>query len=507
MTNEEYQAHLMSVATDVRNQTLTKLPEIVALLIIDQDNSLVRDACVQMRLATKAEFARELTRKRQRDVLGIAPNNAQQLLSAFISKHNVKAHYNGMLSREVVPHRVNPDGSITYITREDRARDPLIDEYAAFHFDAKAEMSRRDLELELRILRDNLDLGFNDNSISDAVEVWTQEARRKRLYEISGLISDCDKTFDSESKWLALANGVFDCSDTSPEFVAAVLKKFMWQVKRKMRNMEIYDHLMPVLLGPQGVGKSTFVYKMLGPVDELRLNVDFKMITDDRNIEIWSSYVMFVDEMAGASKTDVNTVKTTVTAPVLTRRPMNSNSKVTIKQNATFIGASNNELGQLVKDPTGNRRFVGIRMKANPDRELINGIDWPKMWGSVDIHAADPMADFRAMLAGQQEEARELSRVEKWMRDFDGTSNIYHSSVNRNNRIPAAKLYLVFSEYEDDFYPGSYKEPKSNWEHEMNRIMKNSPDAMIFEKFRDANGIVYRWKDAQPKPLRVVEGL
>jgi ABC-type cobalamin/Fe3+-siderophores transport system ATPase subunit len=54
-------------------------------------------------------------------------------------------------------------------------------------------------------------------------------------------------------------------------------------VKRKIKDRKITDHLMAVILGDQGVGKSTLLELMLNPVEEICVESDFKAIADDRN--------------------------------------------------------------------------------------------------------------------------------------------------------------------------------------------------------------------------------
>jgi hypothetical protein len=504
----DYQAFLATVILDYQKLALEgKSPtvrEVVDAIRLDHDNRAIRKACIDLKIATKAEFDREVNRGRQRDQLGIAPANATELVEAFASTHSVKAKINGMLTREVKATYVDTiTGKTLPITIADREAAPDVDLMAAFHFDARSRMNRLDFERELRILSTNLRIGIAPADITDAVDEWFRKAHRERLHEIFCDVEAREPRFDAPAMWTKLAEGVFDCSDTSPEFVAAVLRKFIWQVKRKIRGMEVFDHLMPVILGPQGIGKSTLVNRLLGPVEELKLNVDFQMITDDRNVEIWQSYVMFLDEMGYASKADIDTVKNIITASTLTRRPMRTNSMVTIDQKATFIGCSNRELGQLVRDPTGIRRFVGIRMRSDADRGLINSLDWSLMWGDVRITDADPLAAHRSTLSEQQEESRELGRVEKWMADFDGANNSYQGGINKAGNIPAIDLYRAFRDFEDEVFPGNFKTSKTDWDYEMARLKKNSPDAVIFEKKRGGTGIMYRW--IGELNLRVVE--
>ena len=507
--DKKYREFLTEVCLDLRKEALSGIrkatvEEVVATLSLHRDLRMVRDVCNELGIATKREFDREVRRAKQRETLGVAPANATELVTAFAEKHKLTARFDGKLAREILPMmRIDGQKELVPITREDRkAKD--VDLYATFVCDARSRLNRIDLERELRVLSANFQMGFNHADITDAVAEWFKKAQRERLHDIYVGLEGKEPYFDASKAWIELAGKVFDCSDHSPDFVAAVLRKFIWQVKRKLRLMPVTDHLMPVILGPQGIGKSTLVNYLLGPVEELKLNVDFRMVTDDRNTEIWDSYVMFLDEMGFASKSDIDTVKNIITASTLTRRPMRSNSKVTIDQNATFIGCSNKELGQLVRDPTGIRRFVGIRMRSGADRAFINGLDWGLMWGNVLVSEDDPMLAHSAVLSAEQEESRERGRVEQWMHDFDGANNAYQSSINAYGNIHAKALYLAFREYEEDVYPGHFKTSKTDWNYEMSRLSKNQPDSVVFSKKRGGDGIMYRWiehKDTSSKVL------
>lgn len=506
-TPAEYADFLTTFANDLRklaiDGALPPIAEVIPVLSPTGDNRMIRDLCVELKIATKSEFDREMRRARQREALGTAPSTATELVAAFAAKHRLRARYDGLMTRTVRAEFTGDDGTVLPITPEDRERDAAIDLYASFHCDRRSRLNRLDLERELRIMNSDYRMGFAERDITDAVEEWSLAASRERLLEIFSGANGKEPHFDAPAKWLELAKEVFDCSETSPEFVVAVLRKFVWQVKRKIIGLPIFGHLMPVILGPQGIGKSTLVNRILSPVEELRLNVDFKMITDDRNVDIWHSFVMFLDEMGYASKADVDAVKNIISASTLTRRPMRTNGHVTIDQNATFIGCSNRELGQLIRDPTGIRRFVGLRMRSDANRKLINTIDMGLLWGGVSIEEADPMLAFSSELASQQEDSRERGRVEQWMVDFDGANNAYQAGVNKSGNIPARDLYLAFREYEDEAFPGHYKTSKTDFDYEMARLRKNAPDSVIFEKRRGGTGIMYRWR--KESHLRVVD--
>jgi hypothetical protein len=469
--------------------------DLVAGLSLDKNNSLVREWATKNAGVSKADFDSAVRRGRIKEELGRVPSDAVELVDVYVEQQGIVCQYNGQLHQtKVVPYLVGSDGKKLYCSREDR-EDPVMGTYCDFMF--RNELTVVDLERRLRLLKDRLKLGLRSESISDAVEEWYERAKAERLYEIFLDIGHLGKPHReaAEAEWRRLGEAVFETTDDEPlEFVIAVLKKFMHQVKRKMRGLPITDHLMPVLLGRQGVGKSTFVHQMLEPVKEISLNVDFKMIADERNIEIWDSYVLFLDEMGYASKTDVDSIKNIITASVLSRRPMRTNLKITVAQNATLIGGSNKKLPQLIKDPTGLRRFVGLHFRHDPDWQIMNSVDWERLWKSVDFEGPCPIQPFKAVLSKAQEQARDVGRVEDWLRNLDPKAQVFEGRMNHaTKRISAADLFVIYSDYEAVFFPGPAKMSKTEWDHEVARLLKDHPEVVPFEKSRDKRGIIYQY--------------
>src|SRR5437773_1047283 len=42
-----------------------------------------------------------------------------------------------------------------------------------------------------------------------------------------------------------------------------IIENFIRQAKQKMNKVAVLEHIMPILVGPQGVGKSTIVQRLL----------------------------------------------------------------------------------------------------------------------------------------------------------------------------------------------------------------------------------------------------
>jgi hypothetical protein len=370
-------------------------------------------------IMTIAEFKKAIARKKKIDgitkVLGFYPMNALDYVQKYTKENNITALLTGELAHEK---KLTFDGKP--ITTDDR-QDRQIDTYARLV--SNTSFNTEELKLDLRVKAHELDLHFSDNQIADAVSKWMKEAkqtRRTHMFMNVAYTAGRASGPDGIAMWEKMERAAFDISSTATGFPTAILKKFMWQVKRKAYGLPVTDHLMPVITGKQGGGKSTLVTNMMQPIVDSMKVTNFGDVANDKLIDLWESAVLFMDEMSGARKADMNTVKQAITASTLTRRPMRSNDTVTVKQMATFIGCSNDSLGEIIKDPTGVRRFAELEFTDTPDWTAMNEIDWLMLWRSVDEHSADPSANCFDLLKAQQEANRFQDSVETWAAHFGG---------------------------------------------------------------------------------------
>lgn len=409
------------------------------------------------RLATPKEV--EAARKRDfaRGVLGKYPTTCCEFVAAYVETYKVTVNFAGSV----------------------RARDPR---------DGRAN-NRTIVELtrDMRVMSAELCLPIQREAINDAVDAWYQDAREARV-EIIRRDLDGEGVFD----WLELATRCFDCSEVSPHFVTAVLQKFIHQVKTKMAGREVGHHLMPVFLGAQGSGKTTFIHKMISPVAELSRDADFKMIADERHISLWKSYVLFIDEMGHADKADMEIVKHVVTAHVLDRRPMRTTDVVSIRQCATFIGASNKTIAELIRDDTGMRRFVGVSYRADADWAYVNNVDWIAAWRSVLIDAPDPMEEFRDELAAQQAATRHISPVEAWLTDL--TPITCTTASPQTEQIDAVDLYADYLSHFERRNEGQRPKTLAGCMQEVGRLIKARPNAYSIDKKKTKSGNFWCWR-------------
>lgn len=353
----------------------------------------------------------------------------------------------------------------------------------------RIDLLTTDLARECRVMNASLGAGFNRADIDDAVEGWYQRERHQRVAAIRAQIA-----INADFDWELVARTCFDCSETSPAFVAAVLRKFVHQVVCKLHGKSVGHHLMPVLTGPQGSGKTYFLNHLFGPLAELARSADFRAISDDRMIDLWQSYIIFIDEMGYADRSDVDVVKNVITAETLDRRPMRTNSIQTVRQRATLIGASNKALSELIRDETGNRRFVGIEYCPPADRDFIASLNWTAAWQSVNHTDADPMEPYRETLAAAQESERHYGPVEAWLRAL-GSGEAILRRVTCEDGIRTQDLYQAYLDHRRtvvaDYDP--VQRTRDAFSKEIVRVLAQNPGICPLAKHRNSKGVAWRW--------------
>lgn len=385
-----------------------------------EDNSAIRDWLVANADITPSAFnkimASEAKRNRVEDELGFVPNDVLDFVRRYTERNKISLSPRGTISRNRA-HKAGQE--VIDITTKDTCRETrMIYDVANATGDNLMSLAR-----ELRLISERLELGYRDQAINDALDTWQEEVNRESKIEalLSIAYTKGKPTGEAgQAMWLEMERACFNVQDTKPGFAIAVIKKFMWQVKRKARGLPVTNHLMPVISGAQGKGKTQFVLAMTRPLAQLMREVDFNLITDGKTTDIWSSLILFIDEMGHFTKTDVDVVKNVITSEDRTIRTMRSNSSAQVRNEATLIGCTNQSLELLIRDSTGVRRFAELVWRNDPDWEASNKLDWVMLWQSVDEEGPDPIfeANMADTMREQQESNRAQHPVEQWVREF-----------------------------------------------------------------------------------------
>lgn len=156
--------------------------------------------------------------------------------------------------------------------------------------------------------------------------------------------------------YLGAENSELNRVITRKTFIAAVARVFEPGVK--------FD-TMTVLVGGQGIGKSTILKLMGGEwfSDSLTLS-DMK---DKNGVEkLNGSWISEIAELSGMRKTDSETIKGFITRRDDRMRPAYGHTVVSKPRQGIFIGTTN-ELEGFLRDLTGNRRYWPIIVNGYSD--------------------------------------------------------------------------------------------------------------------------------------------
>jgi len=437
-------------------------------------------------------------------ILGAVPTDVMHLVELWVQTYGIVCRHNGMITSGQTT-MVLDNGKVVEVTAADLA-DPAVK--------LRMALTRRDVT-SMSLYNDiflftrkwpNLKR-FTEAELKAAVGEWVSTARAARP---AVLFREIDRQPDPTMAPMLTAtlhaairsNFVVD-DDFTVEFYEAAIKKFMHQVKCKMVGKPVDDHLMIVLLGKQGIGKTTLVRTICTPLLESMRTVKFDQIADQRySMELSKSFILFVDEMAGAKKAEMNTVKTLITEDRADTRPLGKNEVISLEQKATLIGTSNDEMDQLIRDTTGNRRFVGLRMCDNPDWASLAAVDWTAVWSSVRVDAVDPLKAHNETMKALQGSQRSKTRTEVWLESFDPSEYNYghlkkHSQVKPY--VTATELHSVFRQWESDHFGRNYVTDLTVWGRQVSKLL---PDHPVFIKAikGKARTSSYLYESPEPEP-------
>lgn len=297
--------------------------------------------------------------------------------------------------------------------------------------------------------------------------------------------------------WQVLVEHTFE---TNCSLAVAILQHFIWQVKRKLLGMPVSRHLMPIVYSPvQGSGKTTFVTKLLGPLQELAIKSRISEFVDPRNIDIYRFPVLVIDDMERIQPSKIPNLKDLMANEDMSRRPLRTSGVAQVAQSSTLIGTANNTVDELVSDRTGNRRFVGLPFRNGEVTKggdpcvwkTVDSIDYLSLWRSVDTFGPSPIEPHLEALTELQEAGRVIDELEAWLRELDLDSPEVKEIVGPHG-APAGRLFELFRKQ-----TGSTMS-KTRFGTDMNRHAAD-PALPFGPKRKVESGTVYPIKPRPPK--------
>lgn len=266
---------------------------------------------------------------------------------------------------------------------------------------------------------------FSSPAIDNAFDVWMVDTRQKiqnETYHKLKFLKDADPDQTELDRFveMVVAEGETVKETTDIRRAAKVsFANFIFRTKNHMRGvMKSSCHMMPILTGKQGDGKSEAIKALCGPLKTMAVTNGFEAFADNSMTYQFSVMpVMIFDDMSGASKADIEKLKTVMTETNKQMREAYARAG-TRRIISTFIGSSNKDISGLIKDETGNRRLIQFNSRK-VDRDAVQKLDYTKIWQSIDENADEPpkfanSSDLE-LIEAMQEQQRFRSPVEEWI--------------------------------------------------------------------------------------------
>lgn len=138
-------------------------------------------------------------------------------------------------------------------------------------------------------------------------------------------------------------------------YIRAVTRKWLAAAVSRIYEPGCKFDYMPVLVGPQGVGKSTIIAKLARDwfSDSLK-NLDGKEASE----HLQSSWIFEMGELAAMKKGEVEEIKAFITKQIDSYRVAYERVVSEFPRKCVFIGTTNRN--DFLRDQTGNRRFWAI---------------------------------------------------------------------------------------------------------------------------------------------------
>jgi hypothetical protein len=314
------------------------------------------------------------------------------------------------------------------------------------------------------------------------LERWKERAHQAAVERLRDKLRFTGENPELFDRWV---RAIVAPDDGLTHLHSAILKHFIWQVKRKVYGLEVDHHNMPVLFGKSDGGKTRALAEFLRPLEGFIAPLeDLSRLNDSRELQLLKdNYVLVVDELARAERVQMDKLKNLITAKNVNQRMFGTQTHEPFSQNATLIGSSNYNLTSLLNDPTGVRRFWEIPCLDRLDWATINSIDYVELWQSVDENGDSPVeALWPEIREVQETHLRRKDTVEEWLEEHEYIKD-------DEDPTPIADLYFDYRDLTQS--SGSYPLSKTNFITRLQalgfRKWKRSSNVMNLKKSQKQN--------------------
>ena len=245
---------------------------------------------------------------------------------------------------------------------------------------------------------------------AEGLDLWDRDVKRYVYSNKIPLFNPLDDYLDNLPAWDG-KDHIRALADTVPTASKLWSDHFyLWFLglvaQWKQMGGAYANSVLPLLVGEQGCGKSTWCRNLLPPVlrEFYTDSIDFGN-RRDAELMLHRFALINIDEFDSVGASRQSFLKHLLQKPEVNARRAYKSSVHALKRYAGFVGTCNNM--DLLSDPTGSRRFLCVEIKGEIDRK--HSVDHDQLYAQA-IHAL--RAGERYWLTREEEKSVTLQNEE-----------------------------------------------------------------------------------------------
>lgn len=204
-----------------------------------------------------------------------------------------------------------------------------------------------------------------------------------------------------------------------------------------------------VLMGPQGIGKTSFFRKLALVPDFFKEGVTIDFRDKDTFIRATSCWICELGELESTLRKDVEKLKAFITQSLDEYRLPYARSSVRTLRRTSLCGTCNSD--EFLIDRSGNRRFWSVPV-TRIDLDALESFDAVQLWKQIQAQVLrEGVQSFRLTAEEQRQLAERNTRHEKKLKAQAEIEDILNDTTTRYYRVVTEYMTVSqFKEYHSD---------------------------------------------------------
>ena len=168
-------------------------------------------------------------------------------------------------------------------------------------------------------------------------------------------------TYDEKTDYITeLANTI---TTTKQELWQQCFKKWLVAMVGCVLDDKVINHTVIVFSGKQGLGKTTWVEKLVPkPLKEYLFSGTINPNNKDTLVQLAECMLISLDELENLNRSEIGSLKEIITKTQIRMRKAYGHNNETMPRRASFAGSVNT--AQFLNDSTGSRRFLCFELEG-----------------------------------------------------------------------------------------------------------------------------------------------